>query len=61
MRLGQREVYRLAALVLVERWDRLVPRGLSWEPGDFCRHALCTGLAAEVPALWDAAVAAMKT
>lgn len=48
MRLGQREVYRIAALVLVERWDRLVPLGLSWEPGDFCRHALCTGLAAEV-------------
>ena len=48
VRLGQRQVYRLAALVLVERWERLVPRGLSWEPGDFCRHALCTGLAAEV-------------
>ncbi|HWA86953.1 MAG TPA: HDOD domain-containing protein [Opitutus sp.] len=48
LRLGQREVYRLAALVLVERWEQLTPLGLSWEPGDFCRHALCTGLAAEV-------------
>ncbi|HVU23766.1 MAG TPA: HDOD domain-containing protein [Opitutus sp.] len=48
MRLGQREVYRLAALVLVERWEQLTPLGLTWEPGDFCRHALCTGLAAEV-------------
>lgn len=48
LRLGQREVYKLAALVLIERWEQLVPQGLSWEPGDFCRHALCTGLAAEV-------------
>jgi HD-like signal output (HDOD) protein len=48
VRLGQREVYKLAALVLIERWDHVVPLGLSWEPGDFCRHALCTGLAAEV-------------
>ena len=61
LRLGQREVYRLAALVLVERWEQLTPLGLSWEPGDFCRHALCTGLAAEVLAektgLVDAATA----
>jgi len=48
MRLGQREMYKLAALVLIERWDHQIPAGLSREPGDFCRHALCTGLAAEV-------------
>lgn len=48
MRLGQGEIYKLAALVLIERWDHVIPAGLSWEPGDFCRHALCTALAAEV-------------
>ncbi len=47
LRLGQREIYKLAALVLIERWDHVIPAELSWEPGDFCRHALCTGLAAE--------------
>ncbi len=45
IRLGQRELYRLAALALVSRWETSSSRG---EPGDFCRHALCTALAAEV-------------
>lgn len=45
IRLGQRELYRLAALALVGRWEAVSDRG---EPGDFCRHALCTALAAEV-------------
>lgn len=45
IRLGQRELYRLAALALVSRWEAGSSRG---EPGDFCRHALCTALAAEV-------------
>lgn len=45
IRLGQRELYRLAALALVSRWEASSSRG---EPGDFCRHALCTALAAEV-------------
>ena len=45
VRLGQRELYRLAALALVSRWESGSSRG---EPGDFCRHALCTALAAEV-------------
>jgi HD-like signal output (HDOD) protein len=45
LRLGQRELYRLAALALVSRWESSSSRG---EPGDFCRHALCTALAAEV-------------
>jgi len=45
IRLGQRELYRLAALALVSRWESgVASRG---EPGDFCRHALCTALAAE--------------
>ena len=46
IRLGQRELYRLAALALVSRWETgTASRG---EPGDFCRHALCTALGAEV-------------
>ncbi len=46
IRLGQRELYRLAALALVGRWE--TGGGGRGEPGDFCRHALCTALAAEV-------------
>ncbi|MGH7955394.1 MAG: HDOD domain-containing protein [Opitutaceae bacterium] len=45
VRLGQRELFRLAALALVSRWE---PSSGNTEPGDFCRHALCTALAAEV-------------
>ncbi|MEO5961680.1 MAG: HDOD domain-containing protein [Opitutaceae bacterium] len=45
VRLGHRELYRLAALALVSRWESVSDRG---EPGDFCRHAFCTALAAEV-------------
>ncbi len=45
MRLGQHELYRLAALALVSRWESGVGHG---EAGDFCRHALCTALAAEI-------------
>ena len=45
VRLGQHELYRLAALALVSRWEAVSASG---EPGDFCRHALCTALAAEV-------------
>lgn len=45
IRLGQRELYRLAALALVSRWEVGSTRG---DPGDYCRHALCTALAAEV-------------
>jgi HD-like signal output (HDOD) protein len=45
IRLGQQELYRLAALALVSRWETGTSSG---EAGDFCRHALCTALAAEV-------------
>ncbi len=45
IRLGQRELYRLAALALVSRWEVGTSRS---DPGDFCRNALCTALAAEV-------------
>jgi HD-like signal output (HDOD) protein len=45
LRLGQGELYRLAAVALLSRWEANSSRG---EPGDFSRHALCTALAAEV-------------
>jgi len=48
IRLGEREIYRLAALALVSRWDGGQMNALRWGPGDFARHALCRALAAEV-------------
>jgi HD-like signal output (HDOD) protein len=48
IRLGQKEIYRLAALALVNRWETGFAEALGREPGDFCRHALCTALGAEV-------------
>jgi HD-like signal output (HDOD) protein len=49
VRLGQKEIYRLAALALVNRWESGAgPGAYSGDSGDFCRHALCTALAAEV-------------
>jgi HD-like signal output (HDOD) protein len=47
IRLGQKEIFRLAALALVNRWESSHGAALGWEPGDFCRRALCTALAAE--------------
>jgi HD-like signal output (HDOD) protein len=47
IRLGEREIYRLAALALVSRWDGGQMRALRWESGDFARHTLCRALAAE--------------
>lgn len=47
IRLGHREIFRLAALALVNRWESTHGEALGWEPGDFCRRALCTALAAE--------------
>ncbi|MEI7552887.1 MAG: HDOD domain-containing protein [Verrucomicrobiota bacterium] len=47
IRVGQREIYRLAALALVNRWEASTG-AYGGDPGDFCRHALCTALAAEV-------------
>lgn len=48
LRLGAREIYRLAALALVGRWPATNNTGAQLEPGDFCRHALCCGIASEV-------------
>ncbi len=48
VRLGQKEIFRLAALALVNRWESSHGRGLRWEPGDFCRHTLCVAVSSEV-------------
>jgi putative nucleotidyltransferase with HDIG domain len=47
MRLGQKEVYRLAALSLASRWMTQKVDGYRWEAGDFCRLSLVTAVAAE--------------
>jgi HD-like signal output (HDOD) protein len=46
-RLGQREIYRLAALSLTGRWMNTPVDGYSWEASDFCRFSLVTAVAAE--------------
>lgn len=47
MRLGQKEVYKLAALSLASRWMNLKAEGYRWEAGDFCRLSLVEAVAAE--------------
>jgi HD-like signal output (HDOD) protein len=47
LRLGQQEIYRLAALSLAGRWMSLEVEGYRWEPSDFCRASLVTAVAAE--------------
>jgi len=47
MRLGQLEVYRLAALSLASRWMNQKIDGYRWEAGDFCRLSLMVAVAAE--------------
>ncbi len=46
-RLGQREIYRLAALALAGRWMSTPVDGGHWEASDFCRFSLVTAVAAE--------------
>ncbi len=47
MRLGMREIYRLAALSLASRWMAIEVDGYRWEAGDFCRASLLKAVAAE--------------
>lgn len=47
MRLGARELYKLAALSLASRWMAIEVDGYRWEAGDFCRASLIKALAAE--------------
>ena len=46
-RLGQREIYRLAALALAGRWMNTPVDGGHWAASDFCRFSLVTAVAAE--------------
>lgn len=46
-RLGQREIYRLAALALTGRWMNTPVKGFHWEASDFCRISIITAVAAE--------------
>jgi HD-like signal output (HDOD) protein len=48
LRLGAKEIFRLAALVLVNRWESVQNLAGRWEPGDFSRQSLITAIAAEV-------------
>ena len=48
MILGHREIYRLASMNMVSRWEMMHHESLPWEPGEYSRRALCTALAAEV-------------
>lgn len=48
LRLGQREIYRLAALALTGRWMNQPVGGFQWEASDFCRISLVTAVAAEL-------------
>lgn len=47
MRLGHKEIYKLAALSMAHRWMDQKVEGYRWEPGDFCRHALIVAVGAE--------------
>lgn len=47
LRLGFREIYRLAVTTLGSRWFNHPVEGYGWEAGDFCRHSLCVAVAAE--------------
>lgn len=47
MRLGFREIYKLAASTLASRWLTYQVDGYGWEAGDFCRHSLVVAVAAE--------------
>jgi HD-like signal output (HDOD) protein len=57
MRLGQKEIFKLASLALANRWEAGTVKGAyQGDPGDFSRHALCVGLAAEALAEQTGAV-----
>ena len=46
--LGHKELYRLASITLLNRWEEAHAKSLPWEPGDYSRHSICTAIAAEV-------------
>jgi HD-like signal output (HDOD) protein len=46
--LGYRELYRLASLSLVSRWEDVHRETLPWAPGEYSRHSFCMAIATEV-------------
>lgn len=48
MRLGFREVYRLATTGIASRWLSKDVAGYGWEPGDLYRHSLTVAVAADL-------------
>lgn len=48
IRLGFREIYRLATTKIVSRWLRNDVAGYGWEPGDLYRHSLTVAVAADL-------------
>ncbi|MDE1171532.1 MAG: HDOD domain-containing protein [Verrucomicrobium sp.] len=47
MRIGFRQVYRIAASSIAGRWLINQPQGYGWEPGDLYKHSLCVGVSVE--------------
>lgn len=48
IRLGNKEVYRIAASTIAGRWLANDVKGYGWEPGDLCKHSLCVAVATEM-------------
>lgn len=47
LRLGSREIYRMAALSLAGRWMNTPVGGFLWEQSDFCRRSIVAAVSAE--------------
>jgi putative nucleotidyltransferase with HDIG domain len=49
LRLGNREIFKVASMTIAGRWlSNSVTGGYGWEPGDLCKHSLCVAIAAEI-------------
>ena len=48
VRLGFREMYRLATTKIASRWMQTPAQGYGWEPGDLYRHSLTVAVGAEL-------------
>ena len=50
LRLGFKQIYRVAASSMAGRWLANQPDAYGWEPGDLYKHSLCVAVAAEAVA-----------
>lgn len=48
LRLGFRDLYKVASGTIASRWLSASVEGYGWEPGDLCKHSLCVAVSAEV-------------